>query len=445
MIEQLPQPTKWYADSILIKLAIITVIILLLLIPSGWVQDLTADREGYQQENLRNVADKWAGTQLVQGPVLVVPYKKLETVLGTNQKATTREIIETLYVLPETLKVNSNVKNQLFESGLYDAIVYNSDIGVQGNFLKPNLDELGISPDDVLYDKARLIFGVSDLKGLKNSAIVKIDDHDFNPEPAIDGKRPFDKCLQVLFPLQKDKGFSFNYQLELKGCNELNFLNTGKITDVQVTSDWHNPGFNGRYLPDSRTVTATGFIAKWRMLYYNRPFPQQWVHDDNLLMSSVASKQAMFGIKLQLPIDQYRKILRTNKYSTLIILLTFMSLFLAEMIKKQDIHPLNYILIGAAMVVYYILLLSLSEQVGYNYAYLIASAATILLIAIFTGSLLKNKNVTSLFALILAVFYGFIYVIIQLEQLSLLFGSIALFIIIALLMFFSRKINWDKR
>ena len=443
MTDPTQNQSYWYQNSILIKSAIIAAIIMTLLIPSSWIQDLTTDREGYQQQQMKDVSSKWSGTQLIQGPVLIIPYKR-QVSTTNNNTTTTRDVIETLYVLPQSIKIKAGVKTELFESGIYDAIVYNSTVSLQGAFEKPNLSELGIDPGNLLYDKARLVFSLSDLKGLKNNPVVKIQNQEYTPEPSVDDKIPFDKGLQVSFPLQKDQGFTFSYQLDLKGSNELNFLHIGKTTDVEVTSDWSHPGFNGRYLPDSRSVNAKGFGAKWHMLYYNRPFPQQWVNDHNLLGTNNVQQQAIFGVKLQLPIDQYRKVLRTTKYSSLIILLTFISLFLTELIKKQNIHLFNYVLIGAAMVVYYTLLLSFSEQIGYNLAYLLSSASTILLIAIFTASLLKNKNIAALFTFILSLFYGFIFIIIQLEELSLLFGSVALFIIIATLMYFSRKINWDK-
>ena len=443
MTDPTQNQSYWYQNSILIKSAIIAAIILTLLIPSSWIQDLTTDREGYQQQQMKDVSSKWSGTQLIQGPVLVIPYKK-QVSTTNNNTTTTHDVIETLYVLPQSLKIKAGVKTELFESGIYDAIVYNSTVSLQGTFEKPNLSELGIDPGNLLYDKARLVFSLSDLKGLKNNPVVKIQNQEYTPEPSVDDKIPFDKGLQVSFPLQKDQGFTFSYQLDLKGSNELNFLHIGKTTDVEVTSDWSHPGFNGRYLPDSRSVNAKGFGAKWHMLYYNRPFPQQWVNDHNLLNTNNVQQQAIFGVKLQLPVDQYRKVLRTTKYSSLIILLTFISLFLTELIKKQNIHLFNYVLIGAAMVVYYTLLLSFSEQIGYNLAYLLSSASTILLIAIFTASLLKNKNIAALFTFILSLFYGFIFIIIQLEELSLLFGSVALFIVVATLMYFSRKINWDK-
>jgi len=211
-----------------------------------------------------------------------------------------------------------------------------------------------------------------------------------------------------------------------------------------VKGNWASPSFDGRYLPDTRNIDTKSntFDAKWRMLYYNRPFPQQWVDDLNVLKTKKAD-DATFGVKLRLPVDQYQKTTRSSKYAILIIMLTFISLFLTEMISKHRIHVFNYVLIGAAMIVYYTLLLSFSEQVGFTFAYLIASAATVILVAAFLRSLIKNLKTTGLFALILSLFYAFIYVIIQLEDLALLVGSVALFLVVATLMYFSRKINWQ--
>jgi inner membrane protein len=236
----------------------------------------------------------------------------------------------------------------------------------------------------------------------------------------------------------------FEFDLDLKGSEELSFLHLGKTTDVELTGNWPSPSFDGRFLPDNRVVNDKGFSARWRMLYYNRPFPQQWTRDATLITGSKKTDDATFGVKLKLPVDQYQQTTRTSKYAILIIMLTFVSLFLTEMIGKQKVHVFNYILIGAAMVIYYTLLLSFSEQVGYSLAYLIASIATVALISIFLGSLLKNRKAAIIFSVILSLFYSFIYVIIQLEDFSLLIGSIALFIIIAALMYSSRKINWDK-
>jgi inner membrane protein len=429
-----PEPKKWYADAILIKLTVIAALIVALLIPSSWIQSMIDEREASEQAMRNDVSSKWSGNQLIQGPVLVLPYKKAGT-----------QYIEYAYILPENLSIKANVKTELFHQGIIDATEYTSKIALNGNFTKPDLTKLGLDPSQILYEKARLIFSVSDLKGLKINPILHIQDQQYNPEPSYNNNTSFSKSLQITFTLAKDEGFTFSYDLDLKGTDQLHFLHIAKTTDVEVSSDWKSPLFSGRYLPDNRNNTATGFTAKWHMLAYNRPFPQQWLNDDTLLLSKKTNEEAIFGVKFSLPVDQYRKTMRTTRYSSLIILLTFVSLFLTEVIRKQKVHVFNYALIGAAMVVYYTLLLSFAEHLGYDIAYLIASVSTIILIAWFTSSLLGNKQVAFLFGIILSIFYGFIYVLIQLEELSLLIGSCALFVIIALLMYFSRKINWEKQ
>ena len=290
-----------------------------------------------------------------------------------------------------------------------------------------------------------LIKNIKQLVQVEEDPQLKIAGQTAIAEPAF-GDTVFSNGLQVAVNLtgMMDKTIPFEFNLDLKGSEELSFLHLGKTTDVTVKGNWGSPSFDGRYLPDTRNIDtkANTFDAKWRMLYYNRPFPQQWVDDLNVLKTKKAD-DATFGVKLRLPVDQYQKTTRSSKYAILIIMLTFISLFLTEMISKHRIHVFNYVLIGAAMIVYYTLLLSFSEQVGFTFAYLIASAATVILVAAFLRSLIKSVKTTGLFALILSLFYAFIYVIIQLEDLALLVGSVALFLVVAILMYFSRKINWQ--
>ncbi len=436
MIDQIPQqPKPWYKGSILVKLLVITGLILLLLIPSSWIQNLVDERQDIQTKMRSAVSDSWSGSQLVQGPVLVIPYNKLPGAAGNT--------VGYIYLLPDDVQIKANLKTQPFRQGVFDVTVYSSVIGVQGNFAQPNLGKLGIDAGQVMYDKARLLFGISDIKGLLTNPLVKIQGQNYTPEPASADVNPFEQSLQVGFSLPVNGDIAFSYNLDLKGSNDINFLHLGKTTDVQFKSDWTTPQYNGRYLPDTRDSTSNGSGAKWHRLYYNRPFPQQWLNDNTLLNNPKTIAEATFGVRLQPPVDEYRKVTRTNRYATLIIILTFVSLFLTELIRRQPIHLFNYTLIGAAMIVYYILLLSFAEKIGYNYAYLISSTATIGLISFFTASLLHNKAAAALFAFILTVFYGFIFIIIQLEEYSLMTGAIALFVIVAALMYFSRKINWD--
>jgi inner membrane protein len=437
---------NWFRESIVAKLLFIGMLILLLLLPSAMIDNLINERAARQDGIIQDVSDKWSGAQQFKGPVLIIPYKKLVTEKDAKQKDVVTEVVENLYLLPENLNIKAKINSSLLHRGIFDVVVYNTIIKVAGNFTKANLAKLSLSPNQLLLEKAHIAFSISDLKGLKTNPVVNMAGNSLPAEPIFNKENAFDQGLQVginLVGVNMEK-LNFNFNLDLKGSQELSFLALGKTTDVETTGDWGNPSFDGRSLPDQRNISKTGFTAHWKMLYYNRPFPQEWVAEDTLLQNQKNVDAITFGVKLRLPVDQYQKTTRTSKYSILIILLTFISLFLTEIIRKQRIHAFNYILIGAAMIIFYTLLLSFSEQIGYNYAYLVAAFCTIGLIVLFLASLFKNKKAAAVFAGILTLFYGFIFIIIQLEDLSLMVGSIALFIIIAVLMYFSRKINWEQ-
>jgi len=444
--EQQPQGfMNWLKESGTVKLIFIGILILLLMIPSALVDNLITERAVRQQQTINEVSDQYSGSQLIRGPVLVIPYKERTTERNDKGVDVPSEVIQNLYVLPNELYYKAKLNSEVRHRGIYQVSVYNGTVKVSGNFTKADLNSLSIKADQLLPEKASLLFSISDLKGLKTNPQVKISGQSITAEPAA-GISLFENSLQVAVNLAGliDNPIPFEFNLDLKGSQKLSFLHLGKTTDVEVIGDWSSPSFDGRYLPDTSKIDNKGFSAKWRMLYYNRPFPQQWTDDDKLLANEKKAAGATFGVKLLMPVDQYQKTTRTSKYGILIIMLTFVSLFLTELIGKQKIHVFNYILIGAAMIIYYTLLLSFSEQIGYNLAYLVASVATIALIATFLASLLQNTKAAIIFTFILTLFYSFIYVIIQLEDLSLLIGSIALFIIVAGLMYSSRKINWDR-
>lgn len=440
--EQSPKQTTlgWLKESATFKLIFIGILVLLLLIPSSLVQNLITERSGRQDEVIKEVSDNWSASQVIKGPVLVIPYKKQVKFTDT----VTKEVIENLYILPESLHINADLSTQILHRGIFDVAVYNTHVKVRGTFGVISTNNMGIAMSQLLLNTARFELGVGDLKGLKTNPILKTNNQTLNIEPSFGGESLFSDGLQSKVDLSTANStqIPFEYDLDLKGSEELSFLQLGKSTDVQVHGNWSSPNFEGSHLPDERKVGSNGFSASWHLLNYNRQLPQQWVGKPTNQNNKLESNP--FGVKLRLPVDQYQKTMRTSKYAIFIILLTFISLFLTEVIRKQPIHMFNYILIGAAMVIYYTLLLSFSEQVGYNMAYLIASVSTIALISVFISSLLKNGKAAILFAFILSVFYAFIFVIIQLEDLALMVGSIALFIIIAVLMYFSRKINWDK-
>lgn len=278
-----------------------------------------------------------------------------------------------------------------------------------------------------------------ELAGVKYQA-----EPDFASNNIFEGDAIFENSVAVQINLSENKNTAipFRLDLDLKGSEDLSFLHMGKNTTVTVSGNWNNPSFTGNYLPEQRSITDKDFSGTWKMSHFNRPFPQQWIGAK--VLNTKDESKATFGVKFLLPVDQYQKTTRSAKYAILIILLSFISLFLIELLKKTRVHLLQYVLIGAAMIIYYSLLLAFTEQIGFDLAYLVASVATILLISVFISAFLHSKKTGLIFAAILAVFYSFIYVIIQLQDMALLFGSIGLFATVALLMYFSVKINWSK-
>ncbi|MET4081723.1 inner membrane protein [Pedobacter sp. UYP30] len=447
--EQQQQPVngfaKWFGESVLVKLLLIGLLTLILLIPSSLIQNLIHERQTRQEEVTSEISDKWGDQQLVEGPVMVLPYKKFINDKDPKGKITTKEVITNVYILPEQLNMESKVVPQIRHRGIFDAVVYDTKVSVSGKFSELELEKSGINPNMIQWDKAKIVIGLSDLKGMKNNPNLKLGGINYQVEPDFTSVKLFSNNLIALPDLSASKSTSLNFgfDLELRGSKELNFLPLGKSTKVHVSGNWNNPSFTGRYLPENPDITNSNFTANWKIPYFNRPFPQQWEEANTSLISK--SADASFGVKFMLSIDQYQKTMRTAKYGILIVLLTFISLFFTELLNKKKVHLLQYVLIGAAMIIYYALLLSFSEQVGFNIAYLIASVATIALISVFIASVLKNKKAALIFAVILSIFYGFIFVIIQLQDLALLCGSIGLFIIIAAMMFLSSKIDWNKR
>ncbi len=451
---------QWITESIMVKLISIGFLTLILLIPASWIEDLIRERQYRSDEVIREVSDKWSGRQMLSGPVLRIPFTKKEKAKTWHEGKQVEEIIETdhyAYFLPEDYRVKSDITTEVRKRGIFEVVVYKSDIVMDAQFLVPDFSGWNIPDEQVHWKEAILLNGISDLRGIGENPLVKADEKVLASEPlsdigidinqyprlstdqAVDATGDLRTTSGIITPLQwsarPETNVNVNVQLTLKGSESLYFVPTGKSTEVTSTSSWTSPSFEGKLLPE-HTITDAGFTAVWKVLSFNRPFSQKWVDGEQTLSGSE------FGVRLLIPADQYQKSTRTAKYGQLIILLAFTALFLVEITTKTRIHPFQYILIGAALIIYYTLLLSFSEQVGYNAAYAIASIATTVLVTFYSTSFLKRKSVVLLFALLMTSFYAFIFIIIQAQDFSLLIGSVGLFLIIGLLMYFSRNIKW---
>jgi inner membrane protein len=420
--------TFWNRNKIILKSFLIGFLILLLLIPQYFIQNLVSERQERQKTAVSEVSGRWAGSQTITGPVIALPYLGMSDSGGKVAK-------KYAFFLPDRLTIHSHIVPEKRHRGIYQVMVYTTELQIDGAFGSLQTGGLGIPMDNVLWNEAAVFLNISDLRGLQAEVRLRLDGTDLDMVSAKLANYQFKSALSAILPSRTPGNFSLT--MKLKGSGDLQFSPAGKTTVVEATSSWPNPSFTGNYLPDLRTVKDSGFVASWNVLYLNRPYPQQWKDERYDLDASA------FGVQLIVPVDAYQQTTRSVKYAILCILFTFTAFFLIELIYARAIHSLQYLLAGAALCVFYTLLLSFSEYLGFPAAYGVASLATIVLIVLYLQSVLQSVTMAVFVGCLLTLLYGFIFVLIQLEDYALLVGSIGLFLCLAAVMYFSRKIKWN--
>lgn len=425
--------------NIYIKLAAIIVLTLLLLIPSAMVMDLIREREQTQEDAINEVSSKWSAAQTLTGPYISIPYYKYVK-QKTNADSTEQlvRVKEWMYFLPQELNVSGQITPEKRYRGIYEVVVYDSEFSIQGYFKAPNLKAFEIPKRSILLDKASLNFGISDLKGIESQISLEWNDLSIPFNSGLSSSDLTHSGIHANVPVESMDSlqYEFNLKIELKGSQQIAFVPLGKTTDVSLSSPWLTPSFSGTYLPDDREVNEEGFSANWNILHLNRNYPQSWTSNDYTVLSS------SFGVDLLLPVDRYRKSMRVAKYAILFLVMTFMVFFFVEILQGVFIHPIQYLLVGIALIVFFSLLLAFSEYMIFNWAYSLAAVLTLLLVSLYTASILHSKKLALLISSVLFILYAFIFTIIQLEDYALLIGSIGVFIVLAIVMYFSRKIDW---
>ncbi len=448
---------KWVKTSITARMVMIGLLILLLLIPLSFIENLITERMNRQQEVVYEINQKWGKEVLLYGPILKVPYKTYKEKLVKNRK--TKEVqteveqkVKYAYFFPKELNIKSTINPEEKKRGIYKTAVYNSKININGSFTKPDFSEKDIKEKDILWNKARLIIKTSNLKGVNNLVEIKLYKNTYTftskYEHANSNKENYYNYLNLHkleskylseedLPIKSDKNFSLS--LSINGSKQIRFIPIGKETTAHINSDWKTANFIGEYLPfNSDKISDNGFDANWKILDINRPFSQQSFNGIPEL------KKYAFGVNFMIPVDEYQKSERSAKYGFLVIGLTFLIFFLIQTMSKISIHPFQYLMIGIALTMFYTLLISISEHSSFLKAYLIASVAVVLLISLYSKSILKGIKFPFFVGISLTILYAFIFIIIQLENYALLVGSVGLFIILALVMYASRKIDWQN-
>jgi len=454
--------------SVTLRVVVIGVIAILLLIPVSMVRSVISEREYTRQNAIAEISQKWGEAQTLAGPVLSVPYKSFYI----NEKQQRVSSIEYAHFLPEELSIAGNVNPEIRSRGIFDAVVYLSNLHFSGSFKQPDMKALGINDTDVMWEDVFVSVGIPDMRGIKNEVALTWNDTNYEFKPGVEtddvlrGNGPSlggsvrsdpyyeeetkissavgkneSSGISVAVPIangvKNNKGeYSFAFDLSLNGSQSLQYVPLGKTTKVELSAPWGTPSFDGAFLPDSREVTDEKFTASWEILDLNRNYPQSWVGNKYNVYESA------FGVNLLIPVDEYQESTRSAKYALLIILLTFMVFFFSEIFNKKRVHPIQYLLVGLALVLFYSLLISFSEVLGFDLAYLISAGATIGLVFLYSRAILPTSRMSYIQGSILVFLYLFVYMILQLEDYALLAGSVGLFLILSVVMYLSRKIDW---
>jgi inner membrane protein len=385
------------------------------------------------------VSSKWGEAQTLSGPFLTIPYTRyLKEYSGKDSILKVIPVKEYLHILPNELNVNADITPEKRNRGIYEIVVYNAKVKLSGNFSEIDFSKLDIPLKDIHFDKTHLTVGISDLRGIERQISLTWNDKSSAFNPGVISSHVVSSGInaEVNFKAIDSLRYQFGLEIDLKGSQYLHFVPLGKTTDVSMQSTWANPSFNGAFLPDKREVSEQGFTANWNILHLNRNFPQMWAEN------AYSVQEAGFGADLLLPVDNYQKSYRSAKYAVLFIGFTFLVFFFIEVMNRIFIHPVQYILVGIALVVFFTLLLALSEHIPFNSAYFVSVFGTLFLVVGYVKAILKSWRLSGLIGGMIGILYGFIFVVIQLQDFALLMGSIGIFIILGLVMYFSRKIDW---
>ena len=435
--------------SLFIKIGGIALLIIALHIPLALMNGVLTERQNYQAQATDEIAGIWGRRQLVTGPVLAIPYAYRTQVIRSrvvNGRAVQVEETDlataVAYFLPETLIVTGVVAPEVRHRGIYDTVVYSTKLKLAGQF-QPDFGIAGIEADQVDWAKARVLMGVTDLHGIRTVNALKLADGNEAPFEASDAGANAFLPLGAKVSATAGTKMEFTLEMALQGSERLEIAPVGKITSATLQSSWPDPSFIGASLPAVRQVSGEGFKAEWQTSHFSRGFPQSWT--SRLTKSDEMSQRigaASFGVRFAQPVAGYNMAGRAQKYGVLFFVLVFAVFFLFEVTAGLKIHPLQYLLVGVGLCLFFLGFLALSEFWSTGLAYAVASSACTLLVSLYAWSFLRTGWRTLVIFGGLGATYGYLYFVLKSQDYALIAGTAALFGALALVMFCTRRINW---
>lgn len=429
-----------------IKLGTIALLVVLLLIPLLMISGLIGERQSLRDEVVENIAQSASYSQQISGPVLVVPYRKTERSWKTEDGKSveeTKQVSGLLYFLPDTFELKSNIDTELRSRGIYQTRLFHANNHISGQFKLPANWGITEDVDDYRFDPAFLAVGISDIRGIEKGLQLQFNDQhlDFQAGTTLSWLGGGVHVMLGDLDGKTETRFDYAFDLSLQGTGQFHVLPVGRSTTVNMAANWPHPSFVGNYLPSSRTIDAGGFSARWQTSYFSTNLKDA-LTQCVVNASCEEFRSRAFGVSFVDPVDQYLKSERAIKYALLFIALTFAGFFLFEILKNLSVHPIQYALVGAALALFYLLLLSLSEHLGFGLAYLLSAGACVLLIGFYLCHVLHSLMRAAAFAVGLAVLYAMLYGLLSAEDYALLMGSLLLFGMLGVFMVLTRRLDW---
>ncbi|WP_129782087.1 cell envelope integrity protein CreD [Peristeroidobacter soli] len=427
------------SGSVTFKAVLIGVIVLLLLMPLEMLRSVVTERAGLREQAYQRVAEGWGGELTVGGPMLIVPTER-KAIIDNVERTVRRDV----YLMPAKLDGAVQVKldPQPRYVGIYAVPVYLSTLRLQGDFdfvsLRPQLEQTGVT---YLWSQSRLRLPISSVRSLREIQHATFAGQPVKLGPATPGVHMGIEARVDLSQLQQSPTAAFDFGTVVAGSRAVSLLPLGGTTTVSMSSDWPHPSFQGAFLPSERTITANGFSARWQVLELNRSYGQVWQEGE---VTDDALRQSSFGVSLFQPVDIYQRGERAVKYAVLFIALTFLTFFAWEQVTRNRLHPLQYLLVGLALSMFYLLLIALSEHISFALAYVTAAAALVLLIGLYLAGALRSAWRGVVAGAAMSLVYGLLYMLVLSEDYSLLLGSIILFAALAAVMLATRRVDWYR-
>jgi len=432
--------------NVLLKAVIVGIVAGAFIVPLAMIWGVVRDRSRYRETVTAEVAKSTAQSQTLVGPLVVVRYRERVPAAVKGEAEQVRERVEVL--LPDSLSIRSKVRVEMRHRGIHRVPVFRAATGLTAGFTLP--PRLGISDKRQLLaePRAEVVFGVSDPRGIRAVPEVRLDGATLVARPGA-GLDWLENGFSVPLPPGAAGRRVVDVNLELMGTDRLMFLPIGAVTDVELSSDWPHPSFVGAFLPDDRTVSARGFQARWKLSRFATGIDDAMARIRDSMSRGVSGGAPAFlgtdlGVRFVQPVDVYSQSERAVKYGFLFVFLTFVAFFLFEVLRGMAIHPIQYALCGAALALFFLLLVSLSEHLPFAAAYLVASGACVGLVAFYVGHVLRSAGRGVLFGMLLGALYGFLYVILQSEDYALLLGALLLFVVLGIVMIMTRRVDWYR-